>query len=129
MSPGSFKERKMFTPARLLSMLAACALVSPAFAAERAPAESDLLRREPVTMKFRFDPRDLQTREGAERVYRKLERAARRQCTTTGTKVRELRVDEQCIAELVKDGVARTGSVLLAEVHRGAESSAIAARR
>jgi len=120
----------MNTPARLCSMFALCALMAPAFAAEPAPVErGDMLRREKVTLKFRYDVRELETAEGAQRVYRRLTRSARRQCTLGGSLLTELRVDERCIAELVEDGVTRTASVLLAEVHRGALQAEIAARR
>jgi len=120
----------MNTPARLCSMLAVCAVMSPAFTAEPARVErGDMLRREPVTLKFRYDSRELETPQGAQRVYRRLARTARRQCTLSGSLLTELRVDERCIAELVADGVNRTASVLLAGVHRGTLQAEIAARR
>lgn len=120
----------MNTLSRLCSILAVCACMDAALAVEPAPLEGHSGDRETLTFPFRYDARELQTREGAGRVYRKLVRAARQQCTTGGTLLTELRrVDKQCVAELVEDGVERAGSVLLTEVHRGAGHTVVTAGR
>jgi UrcA family protein len=124
------KERKMNTPVRLCSILATCIFMGGAFAADRvAPAVRNAVPVSPVTLKFRFDPRDLETREGAVRVHRRLLIAARRQCTYSDLLIELRGVDKQCVSDLVDKAVRQTGSVHLAEVHRGEEHADLAARR
>jgi UrcA family protein len=124
------KERKMNTHVRLCSILATCIFMGGAFAAERvAPADRNADRVDPVTLKFRFDPRDLETQEGAERVHRRLVIAARRQCSYSDLLIELRGVDKQCVSDLVDKAVRQTGSVQLAEVHRGMERADLAARR
>lgn len=116
---------------RIFSVLASCALTGVAVAADSAAhSASGLARREPVTFSFRYDADELATREGAHRVYIKLAQAARRECAGQGRLLAELvRVDIQCISELVDKAVIQTGSTQLAGVHRGGEQLKVALRR
>jgi UrcA family protein len=121
---------KMNATAKVCSVLIMCNLTGAAFAADRAvPADAGTVHRDPVTMTFRYDARDLQTREGASRVYHRILLAARRNCTLHGSLHIELRsVDKRCMTELVEKAVATAGAEQLASVHRALEHVDILAR-
>lgn len=118
------------------SALVACTLMSGAVlgAQPDVAASPALDRREPVKMKFQYEVRSLATRQGAEKIYRRLVRMVQRQCTYQGSRLTELRsVDRRCVNELTGNAVARIGSTHLAAVHQGAQLAAerleVASRR
>lgn len=122
----------MNSRSRILSIVVTCALAGAAYAAgpTHSSSSDSSANREPVTLTIRYQPRDLATRDGAERVYRRLLLEARRKCSINGTSVVEMRrVDARCVNELVDNAVARMGSVQLASMHRGLEQESIAAGR
>lgn len=110
---------------RVCSALVACAVMTTAFGAQSAPAsQAEPDRRDTVKFKFQYEASDLATREGAEKVYRRLVRVVRRQCTPAGTLAAELRrVDQRCISEMTSNAVARMGSAHLAAIHQGVDRS------
>ena len=112
---------------RVCSALAACMLIGSAGAAA---ADNRNDHRDPVEFGFRYDASDLATPQGAERVYRRLVIAVRRECTPGGTRLSELRrTDARCVSELTDKVIARIGSVQLAGVHQSIAELGIAARR
>lgn len=120
----------MNTRVRLCSILVTCTFMGAAFGAEPvASADRSAGHVDPVTLNFRFDPRDLETREGALRVHHRLMIAARRQCRYSSLLIELRGVDKRCVSDLVDKAVRKTGSVQLAEVHHGAERAELAARR
>lgn len=117
----------MNTTSRTFSALAACILMGSGVAAA---ADNRFDHRDPVKLEFRYDASDLATPHGAEKVYRKLVIAVRRECTPVGTRLNDLRrTDMRCVRELTDKVVARIGSVQLASVHRSFAELGIAARR
>jgi len=111
----------------LLLSLALISVSTAASAAGRAPERS--VSRDQVTLKFRYDRRQLQTPEGARRVYLRLVEAARRECAQPGVPMNALRrPNEPCMKELVEMVLERAGSVQLAAVHRGNWLSQVSAQ-
>lgn len=119
------------TSACMRALLLSLALIGASTAVCAAgPKDERFVNRDPVKLHFRYDARQLQTPEGARRVYRRLVEAARRECAQPGIPMNALRrPNEPCMKDLVEKVVARTGSAQLAAVHRGTWLSQVAALR
>lgn len=108
----------MNTFMRVGSVLAVFSLMGCAVTGYHGPTE-------PVQLEFHYKRTDLQTPEGAERVYRRLHGAARQTCTKSGTPMEQARnADTRCIADLVEKVVTAIGSAQLAGVHQRATTGA-----
>jgi UrcA family protein len=119
------KEKTMsanLTRAFIAAAFCAAAATSPQGAsAAEAITVASVHGSEPVRLEYRFNPADLKTEQGAQRVYLNLLRKAQRACADERGLMTDLhRIDRRCAAELVNNAVLQIGSAALAQL-RGNE--------
>lgn len=114
----------------LRPILVAASSIFIAFAA-LAAAPSPASAEEDHVVQFRFDADELAAPRGAERVFRRLDRAAKSACTNASRKtLRDAALERECTESLVAEFVEKIGDERLNALHAEASgaSGASAAR-